>query len=83
MRNPALAAHWLEKAAELHQPRALYKLAAFHATGTGYPQSWDKALEYYKLAAELGNAPGRDEPRTHAPDRRGRRGRPRRSGPLA
>ncbi|MGE0551637.1 MAG: hypothetical protein AB7O24_31925 [Kofleriaceae bacterium] len=39
----------------VHQPRALYNLGAFHATGIGFPQSWPKAVAYDTQAAELGN----------------------------
>jgi TPR repeat protein len=54
--DEAAARRWLERAAALGQPRALYNLGAFHATGQrGFPQDWDRAVACYTTSAERGN----------------------------
>jgi hypothetical protein len=54
--NTQRSMEWLQRAADAKQPRAVYNLGSFFATGTqGYEQNFELAKKYYAHAAELGN----------------------------
>lgn len=49
---------WLQKAAEGRYPDAVYCLGGSYYSGKGVEQDYEKALYYYKKAAELGAVTG-------------------------
>jgi hypothetical protein len=53
--DPTASRAWLDHAAAGDHPRALYNVAAEHATGNGRDKDPAKAAELYARAAELGN----------------------------
>jgi TPR repeat protein len=56
LQNTKRSMEWLQRAADAKQPRAVYNLGSFYATGTqGYEQNFELAKKYYAHAAELGN----------------------------
>ena len=46
---------YMSRAAEQHDPPALYRLGTFHEWGVGTPKDFTKAKELYERAAELGH----------------------------
>ncbi len=54
--DPTRSWQWLERAAALDHPRALYNVGAAHAAGTHGAVDMKLAAEYYERAAGKGNA---------------------------
>ncbi|KAF9545883.1 hypothetical protein EC957_010387 [Mortierella hygrophila] len=50
-----LAFHYASKAADLNLPKAQYAMGYYHEVGISIPIDLEKAMEFYKRAAENGN----------------------------
>jgi TPR repeat protein len=55
LRNDAVAAHWLERAAKAGEPVAQYRLGTLYQRGAGVVKDETKALHWYEAAANQGN----------------------------
>jgi TPR repeat protein len=53
--DPEVSWKWLERAAAVNHPRALYNVGAAHASGSRGAVDMKKAAEYYERAAGQGN----------------------------
>lgn len=57
VRDPGVAAEWLERAAKQGNARAQYLLGNLYENGTGVPQDFSKAAKWYDRSAKIGRNP--------------------------
>ena len=55
-RDPAIAAHWYEKAAQRGEPKAQNQIGYLYQSGIGVPQDYNRAMHWYQLSAASGDA---------------------------
>ena len=60
---------WFRKAAEQNHAKAQYNIGFMYEHGQGVPQNYHGAMNWYRKAADQGDAGGADQRRQHVRDR--------------